>query len=90
MGRKKIDIKLIEDKKDRQVTFAKRKIGLLKKAAELAILCGTKVSLLFTDLSDQLHTYSNTDDVRLLVSSRYSSEIHPRCWINYTEADVNC
>jgi hypothetical protein len=35
MGRKKIQIKKIEDPRNRQATFAKRKTGLLKKAMEL-------------------------------------------------------
>ncbi|TXG55895.1 hypothetical protein EZV62_017208 [Acer yangbiense] len=39
MGRGKIEIKRIENANSRQVTFSKRRAGLLKKAQELAILC---------------------------------------------------
>jgi MADS-box transcription factor len=39
MGRKKILIKPISDERLRNITFNKRKAGLLKKAAELSMLC---------------------------------------------------
>lgn len=42
------------------MTFAKRKHGLLKKAAELSILCGLKVSLVFSDIQSQnYHVFAN-------------------------------
>lgn len=66
MGRKKIEMRYIYDQKDRavkthnQVTFMKRKHGLLKKAAELSILCGLKVSLVFSDIQPGVfHVFSN-------------------------------
>jgi len=46
MGKKKLEeIKLITNKTARNVAFHKRKGGLMKKAMELSILCGAKVSL---------------------------------------------
>ena len=45
MGRRKIEIKHIENQKMRRVTFRKRRIGLLKKAIELSLLTGAKVYL---------------------------------------------
>ncbi|KAL2327055.1 hypothetical protein Fmac_020482 [Flemingia macrophylla] len=39
MGRGKIEIKKIENLNSRQVTFSKRRNGLLKKAKELSVLC---------------------------------------------------
>ena len=59
-GRKKIDIKKIEDIKTRQVTFNKRRIGLMKKAMELAILCDCHVGLLVFH-GDKLYQYGSHD-----------------------------
>ena len=39
VGKKKVDIQPIPEGRKRQVTFMKRKSGLLKKAMELSILC---------------------------------------------------
>ncbi|KAG8041418.1 hypothetical protein GUJ93_ZPchr0663g11370 [Zizania palustris] len=46
MGRGKIEIKRIENKTSRQVTFCKRRNGLLKTAYELAILCDAEIALI--------------------------------------------
>ena len=59
MGRKKIKIERISASKNRQVTFNKRKVGLMKKAMELSILCDCRIALII--LSEQrLYTYSST------------------------------
>ena len=52
MGRKRIDIKLIENRKNRNSTFKKRRIGLLRKAMELSLLTGTLVQLKIYKPSD--------------------------------------
>ncbi|KAF7815754.1 agamous-like MADS-box protein AGL1 isoform X1 [Senna tora] len=44
-GRGKIEIKRIENTTNRQVTFCKRRNGLLKKAYELSVLCDAEVAL---------------------------------------------
>lgn len=49
MGKKKIDINLMTNSTQRNVTFCKRKKGLLKKAIELSKLCGINVSLYIFD-----------------------------------------
>ncbi|GMN26802.1 hypothetical protein TIFTF001_001438 [Ficus carica] len=46
MGRGKLELKMIENKINRQVTFAKRRNGLLKKAYELSVLCEATVALI--------------------------------------------
>ena len=38
MGRRKIDINIINNGKDRKITFKKRRFGLIKKAMELEAL----------------------------------------------------
>jgi MADS-box transcription enhancer factor 2A len=59
MGRKKITIELIGNSKDRMITFCKRKFGLLKKAAEISILCGVNVYLAFTDQNGNAYQFDS-------------------------------
>ena len=48
-----------------KVTFCKRKVGILKKIAELGSLCNVKYCLAFTDLSNNLHLLSNNSVFQL-------------------------
>lgn len=66
MGRKKIEIKRIENNKMRRVTFRKRRIGLLKKAIELSLLTGAKVYLkVYHERDKSLMEYSSDSKVLL-------------------------
>ncbi|XP_025629493.1 agamous-like MADS-box protein AGL8 [Arachis hypogaea] len=46
MGRGRVQLKRIENKINRQVTFSKRRSGLLKKANEISVLCDAEVALI--------------------------------------------
>ncbi|KFK35312.1 hypothetical protein AALP_AA5G267900 [Arabis alpina] len=59
MGRGRVEMKRIENKTSRQVTFSKRKSGLLKKAYELAVLCDVEVALIIFSTSGKLYEFSN-------------------------------
>nr|UKB40132.1 MADS transcription factor [Leptopyrum fumarioides] len=59
MGRGKIEIKRIENTTNRQVTFCKRRNGLLKKAYELSVLCEAEVALIVFSSRGRLYEYSN-------------------------------
>ncbi|KAJ1983946.1 hypothetical protein H4R34_000958 [Dimargaris verticillata] len=59
MGRKKIQIRKIENDRQKTVTFARRRAGLIKKAHEIAVLCGVKVGLLIFDQKEACHVYSS-------------------------------
>lgn len=59
MGRGKVQIKKIENTTSRQVTFCKRKNGLLKKAYELSLLCDAEVALLIFSSSGRLYEFAN-------------------------------
>lgn len=58
MGRVKLEIKRIENTTNRQVTFSKRRNGLIKKAYELSILCDIDIALLMFSPSDRLSLFS--------------------------------
>ncbi|KAF8017344.1 hypothetical protein BT93_H2512 [Corymbia citriodora subsp. variegata] len=60
MGRGKIVIRRIDNSTSRQVTFSKRRKGLIKKAKELAILCDAQVGLVIFSSTGKLHEYSST------------------------------
>ncbi|XP_025885554.1 MADS-box transcription factor 23 isoform X3 [Solanum lycopersicum] len=60
MGRGKIVIRRIDNSTSRQVTFSKRRNGLLKKAKELAILCDAEVGLIIFSSTGKLYEFSNT------------------------------
>ncbi|XP_074567006.1 agamous-like MADS-box protein MADS1 [Curcuma longa] len=58
MGRGKIQIKRIENTTSRQVTFCKRRNGLLKKAYELSVLCDAEVALIIFSGRGRLYEYA--------------------------------
>uniref|UniRef100_A0A0D3A150 MADS-box domain-containing protein n=1 Tax=Brassica oleracea var. oleracea TaxID=109376 RepID=A0A0D3A150_BRAOL len=60
MGRGKIVIQRIDDSTSRQVTFSKRRKGLIKKAKELAILCDAEVGLIIFSSTGKLYDFSSS------------------------------
>ncbi|XP_021837973.1 MADS-box transcription factor 23-like isoform X2 [Spinacia oleracea] len=60
MGRGKIVIERIDNSTSRQVTFSKRRKGLLKKSKELAILCDAEVGVIIFSSTSKLYEYSNS------------------------------
>ncbi|CAL5209580.1 unnamed protein product [Lathyrus oleraceus] len=61
MGRGKVVLERIQNKINRQVTFSKRRSGLLKKAFELSVLCDAEVALIIFSSLGKLFQYSSTD-----------------------------
>lgn len=61
MGRKKVDIRPIPEGRKRQVTFMKRKTGLLKKAMELSILCQCEMAVVIFNHNGKLYDYGSTN-----------------------------
>lgn len=60
MGRGKIEIKRIENLNSRQVTFSKRRNGLLKKAKELSVLCDADVGVIVFSSTGKLYEFSSS------------------------------
>ncbi|KAE8673525.1 Agamous-like MADS-box protein AGL8-like protein [Hibiscus syriacus] len=59
MGRGRVQLKRIENKINRQVTFSKRRSGLLKKAHEISVLCDAEVALIVFSTKGKLFEYSS-------------------------------
>ncbi|XP_077324116.1 myocyte-specific enhancer factor 2A-like isoform X3 [Lithobates pipiens] len=76
MGRKKIQITRIMDERNRQVTFTKRKFGLMKKAYELSVLCDCEIALIIFNGSNKLFQYASTDMDKVLLKYTEYNEPH--------------
>ncbi|XP_076892602.1 truncated transcription factor CAULIFLOWER A-like [Bidens hawaiensis] len=60
MGRGRIEIKKIENVSSRQVTFSKRRAGLMKKVKELAILCDAEVGVIIFSSTGKLYDFASS------------------------------
>nr|AAD10626.1 MADS-box protein 2 [Lolium temulentum] len=70
MGRGKVQLKRIENKINRQVTFSKRRNGLLKKAHEISVLCDAEVAVVVFSPKGKLYEYA-TDSSMDKILERY-------------------
>ncbi|XP_056699070.1 MADS-box transcription factor 23-like [Spinacia oleracea] len=61
MGRGKMVIQRIDNTTNRQVTFSKRRSGLLKKARELSILCDAQLGLIIFSTTGKLYEFATTN-----------------------------
>uniref|UniRef100_A0A7E4VDX5 MADS-box domain-containing protein n=1 Tax=Panagrellus redivivus TaxID=6233 RepID=A0A7E4VDX5_PANRE len=76
MGRKKIQIARIQDERNRQVTFTKRKFGLMKKAYELSVLCDCEIALIIFNSTNRLFQYASTDMDKVLLKYTEYNDPH--------------
>ncbi|NXT71199.1 MEF2B factor, partial [Chaetops frenatus] len=59
-----------------QVTFTKRKFGLMKKAYELSVLCDCEIALIIFNSTNRLFQYASSDMDRVLLKYTEYSEPH--------------
>ncbi|XP_038725906.1 agamous-like MADS-box protein FUL-L isoform X2 [Tripterygium wilfordii] len=81
MGRGRVQLRRIENKINRQVTFSKRRTGLLKKAHEISVLCDADVALIVFSNKGKLFEFSSDSSMENILEKyeRYSySEQHFR------------
>ncbi|CAH8353963.1 unnamed protein product [Eruca vesicaria subsp. sativa] len=76
MVRGKIEMKKIENATSRQVTFSKRRNGLLKKAYELSVLCDAQISLIIFSQTGRLFEFSNSDMQKTIERYRKYTKDH--------------
>ena len=83
MGRGKVELKRIENPTSRQVTFSKRRNGLLKKALELSILCDAEVALLIFSPSGKAYQFASHELLLINLSLSLSLSLSIYIYIYY-------
>ncbi|XP_022773014.1 MADS-box transcription factor 23-like [Durio zibethinus] len=76
MGRGKIVIRRIDNSTSRQVTFSKRRKGLLKKAKELSILCDAEVGVIIFSSTGKLYDFASTSTRTVIDRYNKTKEEH--------------
>ncbi|KAK9742555.1 hypothetical protein RND81_03G181600 [Saponaria officinalis] len=71
MGRGKVEMKRIENKISRQVTFSKRRSGLLKKSREISLLCDAHLALIVFSSSGKLFDFASPSTSMDKIMERY-------------------
>nr|WQI83114.1 MADS-box transcription factor [Spirodela polyrhiza] len=72
MGRGKIEIRKIENPISRQVTFSKRRKGLLKKAHELSVLCDAQIGLIVFSERGKMKEFCSDPPAGSVISLSFS------------------
>nr|BAD42350.1 APETALA3-like protein [Cabomba caroliniana] len=80
MGRGKIEIKRIENTTNRQVTFSKRRAGIIKKAKELTVLCDANVSLILFSSTNKFFEYCSPTTTMKAMVDRYQQVSGTNLW----------
>ncbi|KAK8315188.1 hypothetical protein V6Z11_D01G222200 [Gossypium hirsutum] len=88
MGRGKIEIKRIENSSNRQVTYSKRRNGIMKKAKEITILCDAKVSLIIFGSSGKMHEYCSPSTNLVDILDQYQKTSGKKLWDAKHEASL--
>lgn len=89
MGRGKVYLKRIEDRNSRQVSFSKRRNGLMKKAHELSVLCDVEVALFVFSGKGRLYEFSSGGRYQWFYVRRWKYwDLFPR--LRYSVYVLNC
>ncbi|CAI9778068.1 unnamed protein product [Fraxinus pennsylvanica] len=80
MGRGKFEIKRIENSSNRQVTYSKRRNGMIKKAKEVTVLCDAKVSLVIFGSSGKMHEYCSPSTTLIEMLDNYQRSTGKQLW----------
>uniref|UniRef100_A0A0E0DRK5 MADS-box domain-containing protein n=1 Tax=Oryza meridionalis TaxID=40149 RepID=A0A0E0DRK5_9ORYZ len=80
MGRGKIEIKRIENSTNRQVTFSKRRAGILKKAREIGVLCDAEVGVVIFSSAGKLSDYCTPKTTLSRILEKYQTNSGKILW----------
>nr|ACG48249.1 hypothetical protein [Zea mays] len=78
MARGKVQMRRIENPVHRQVTFCKRRMGLLKKARELSVLCDAAIGVIVISPHGKIYDLATNGNMQGLIERyrRACSEMH--------------
>ncbi|GMJ02692.1 APETALA 3 [Hibiscus trionum] len=85
MARGKIQIKLIENTTNRQVTYSKRRNGLFKKANELTVLCDARLSIIMLSTTGKLHEFVSPSTSTKQIIDEYQKTLGVDLWQGHYE-----
>ncbi|XP_068645486.1 agamous-like MADS-box protein MADS9 isoform X1 [Aristolochia californica] len=80
MGRGKIEIKRIENSTNRQVTYSKRRGGIMKKAREISVLCDAQVSLVIFSSTGKMSEFCSPSTTLVKLLDRYHKQAGKKLW----------
>nr|TKW23399.1 hypothetical protein SEVIR_4G289404v2 [Setaria viridis] len=89
MGRGKIEIKRIENATNRQVTYSKRRTGIMKKARELTVLCDAEVAIIMFSSTGKYHEFCSPGTDIKTIFDRYQQAIGTSLWIEQYERTLS-
>ena len=61
---------------------------MVKKAAELATLCGVNLSLIFTDLDNDFHYFTNNQNIKVTLNKSFTTKHMKYKIYDYDPKDV--
>uniref|UniRef100_A0A0D9ZL81 MADS-box domain-containing protein n=1 Tax=Oryza glumipatula TaxID=40148 RepID=A0A0D9ZL81_9ORYZ len=86
MARGKVQMRRIENPVHRQVTFCKRRMGLLKKAKELSVLCDADIGVIVLSPHGKIYELATNGNMEGLIE-RYKSNL-PEAQVERTEQNI--
>nr|QOC69184.1 MADS transcription factor AP3-1 [Anemonopsis macrophylla] len=85
MVRGKIEIKRIENPTNRQVTYSKRRVGIMKKAKELHVLCDAEVSLIMFSSTGKMTDFISPNTTMKNMYDKYQQASGSNLWQSHYE-----
>nr|AFH66789.1 PI-like MADS-box protein [Narcissus tazetta subsp. chinensis] len=80
MGRGRIEIKRIENSTNRQVTFSKRRNGIVKKAKEISVLCESEIGIVIFSSLGKMSEYCSPNSSLSTLLEKYQQHSGKKLW----------
>nr|BBH96238.1 MADS-box transcription factor [Muscari armeniacum] len=80
MGRGKIEIKRIENSTNRQVTFSKRRNGIIKKAKEISVLCESEIAIVVFSSLNKMSEFCSPNTTLPKMLEKYQQHSGKKLW----------